>query len=279
MSSSSRFVKFDSSFPLHELMESVASKMQADFDGITSQFQHKSTKGTAREKIVHHFLAEYLPESIELGTGEIVDTFGNRSSQTDLIIFDRLRCPKIFQTEDLRIYPVEGVLAAIEVKTKLDKSTLEESVLNIQNAKKLQKAAFYPTGNIVDSWVLYGIKYDYFPMMGYIFAFKSIQLESLGQRLDEINLENEIPPEHQVDAICLLDKGIIAHSNNEGQIISWAEPTDLEKNETTVTGINTKHSLLIFYVMLHDQLSIAKSRPIQMIKYIPGSLKFGDDED
>lgn len=73
---------------------------------------------------------------------------------------------------------MEGVLAVIEVKTKLDKGTLEESVLNTQNAKKLQKIAFYPPGNIVNSWMLYGKKHDYFPIMGYIFAFQSIQLKN-----------------------------------------------------------------------------------------------------
>ena len=176
------------------------------------------------------------------------------------------------------MYPVEVVFAVIEVKTKLDQGALEESILNIQNAKKLQKDAFYPTRNISDTWQLYGKKYDYFPIMGYIFAFQSIQLEKIGKRLDEINRAKKIPPQYQVDAICLLDKGVIGHTNNDGQLISWAEPTDLEEGETTVTGVNTKHSLLLFYVMLHDQLSIAKSRPILMVKYIPKDFKFGNDE-
>lgn len=89
----------------------------------------------------------------------------------------------------------------------------------------------------------------------------------------------EIPPEHQVDTICLLDKGVIARINKEEKLISWAEPKDPETGETNVTGVKTKHSLLLFYVMIHDQLGIAKPRPIQMIRYMPKTFKFGEEED
>lgn len=102
MGSSSQFVEFASSFPLHEIMGSVAVQIQANFDGITAQFRHKPTKGSAREEIVRQFLTDYLPESVELGTGEIVDIQGNRSDQTDLTIFDRLSCPKLIQVGDTR---------------------------------------------------------------------------------------------------------------------------------------------------------------------------------
>lgn len=279
MSASSQFVEFSSSFPLHEIMESVAIQMQANFDGISSQIKHKPSKGSAREEILRRFLSNYLPESVEIGKGEIVDVHGNRSDQTDLVIFDRLNCPKLIQVGDNRIYPVEGVLASIEVKSKLNKATLKESVENILAAKRLQKTAFYKGGNIINTWNLYGRKFEYFPMMGYVFAFQSIRLQSIVQYLDEINLEHNIPPEHQIDVICLMDKGIIAHENNEGQLISWSEPTNVETGETTIVGLSTKHSLLLFYVMLHDQLSITSSRPIQMVRYIPSFLRFGSDED
>lgn len=279
MPSDNQYVEFGGSFPLDSVMTSVAKKMQASFEGLTSLIEHKGAKGTAREDIVRKFLSDYLPEAFEIGTGEIVDLSGKRSDQTDLVIFDRLNCPKLVQAGDIRIYPAEGVLAVIEVKTKLDSNSLIKSIENIRHSKELNKSAYYRTGNIVNTWTMYGKTYEHFPMMGYIFAYESIDLEVLGKKLDEINISQGIPPEHQVDVICLFDKGVIAHVNKEEKLISWAEPTDLDNRETNVTGVKTKHSLLLFYVMLHDQLSIAKPRPIQMIRYMPETFKFGEDED
>jgi len=279
MPSNNQYVEFGGSFPLDNLMSSVAKQMQASFEGLTSLIEHKGAKGTAHEDIIRQFLSDYLPEAFEIGTGEIVNLSGNRSDQTDLIIFDRLNCPKLVQAGDIRVYPAEGVLAVIEVKSTLDSDSLVDSIENIIHAKELKKSAYYRTGNIVNTWMMYGKTYEHFPMMGYIFAYESIDLDLLVRKLDEKNISLGIPPEHQADAICLLDKGVIAHVNNEQKLISWAEPTDLETGEANVTGVKTKHSLLLFYVMLHDQLSIAKPRPVQMIRYMAETFRFGEDED
>ncbi len=268
----------ETSFPLHDLMLSVAKKMESDFAAKTALINHSLTKGEAREKVVKDFLSEYLPETYEIGTGEIVDTYGNTSQQTDLIIFDRLNCPKLIQYGDIRVYPTEGVYAVIEVKSMLDKNSLKDSILNIQKTKSLKKTAYYPKRPGSCTWSLYGKTYDYFPTMGYVFAFDSMNISALAKELDKFNIENNIPPEHQIDAICILRNGLIGHGNLNGNLVSWAEPTNLETGETTIAPVPTKHSLLLFYVMIQDQLCTAKTRPILMVKYIP-TMSFGPNED
>ena len=180
---------------------------------------------------------------------------------------------------DIRVYPAEGVQAVVQVRSKLDATGLRESVINVRSAKRLRKTAFYQRTRVMDQWTLYGKTYEHYPMMGYIFAFESVDLHALGKGLDELNTELKIPPEEQVDLICLLDKGIIAHENADKKLVSWAEPTNSETGETTVSGLRTKRPLLLFYVMLHDQLSVAKMRPVQIVQYIPKSFMFGDDEE
>lgn len=266
-------------FVLKEVLSSVSAKMQADFAQLTAQISHRPSKGTAREDIVRRFLEERLPESLEIGTGEIIDVTGQRSAQMDLVIFDKLHCPRLVQVGDIRVYPAEGVQAVIQVKSMLDISGLRESVENIRSAKRLQKSAFYPPTRVTDEWTLYGKTYEYFPMMGYVFAFESADINALGKSLDKLNAELAIPPEQQVDLICLLDRGAIAHNNAQGKMVSWAEPTDPVTGETTVTAVRTKRALLLCYVMMHDQLSIAKTRPVQMVKYMPEAFLFGDDEN
>jgi len=279
VSESTQYIEFEGAFPLDAVMSSVAKQMRASFEGLTAVINHKGSKGTAREDMLRQFLSDYLPATLEIGTGEVVDLRGNRSNQSDLIIFDKAHCPKLVQGGGIRIYPAEGVRAGVEVKSKLDSSSLRDAVANIRQAKQLHKSAYYPLGNIVNSWTMYGKTFEYFPTMGYIFAYESIGLETLGKKLDALNSELKIPPEHQVDTICLLDKVVIAHINSDGKLVSWAEPIDPETGETKLTGVETKHSLLLFYIMIHDQLSIYKPRPVQMIRYMPKTMKFGKDEE
>jgi hypothetical protein len=279
MSSNAESQNSKGSFILKDVMSSVSQKMQLDFAQLTAQITHKPSKGTAREEIVRRFLEERLPESLEMGAGEVVDTTGQRSAQMDLVVFDRLHCPRLVQVGDIRVYPVEGVQAVIQVKSKIDMPGLRDSVENIRSAKRLMKSAFYKPTRVMDHWTQYGKTYDYFPMTGYVFAFESIDIEALGKGLDELNRESAIPPEQQIDLVCLLDKGVIAHNDADGNMVSWAEPTNPDTGETTVTTVRTRRSLLLFYVMIHDQLSIAKMRPVQMVKYIPQTFLFGDDEE
>jgi hypothetical protein len=79
--------------------------------------------GDAREALVKGVLERILPSAYEIGTGQVIDSHGNKSNQMDVIIarrdFPALRMPSGYAQ-----YPVEGVIATIEVKSELDSKTL-----------------------------------------------------------------------------------------------------------------------------------------------------------
>jgi len=58
-----------------------------------------------------------LPTSVHVGTGIIIDSYGNESNQTDLIVTHRGKQPALLAQTTEVLHPIETVLLAIEVKT------------------------------------------------------------------------------------------------------------------------------------------------------------------
>ena len=102
---------------------------------IAKLLEHPTQVGDARETFVADVMRLVLPSGVEIGTGKVIDQFGNESKQIDVVLFDS-RFPK-FTIGGSSLYPVEGTLATIEVKSTLDKKgylmALENcsSVLNL----------------------------------------------------------------------------------------------------------------------------------------------------
>ena len=75
---------------------------------------------------MRRILAAFLPTRYAVGSGFVIDSFGGRSRQVDLVVFDELYSSKLFKTFSQVLFPVETVFACIEVKTTIDKVRLTE---------------------------------------------------------------------------------------------------------------------------------------------------------
>lgn len=99
---------------------------QADQVGL---FEHSVLVGSAREFIVKRVLKTILPPVVHFGSGKVFDAKGNKSRQIDIIIYDG-RFP-VFEIEPgIGIYPLEGVIATIEVKSTITDKSLHEALEN-----------------------------------------------------------------------------------------------------------------------------------------------------
>ena len=88
-------------------------------------------------------LGDLMPPGLAVGTGFVVDSFGNRSKQTDIIIYEKEKCRPIFRrTPDslFSYYPCEGVVAAGEVKSRLTKQEFEVAIDKAASVKSLKRA-------------------------------------------------------------------------------------------------------------------------------------------
>jgi hypothetical protein len=97
--------------------------------------------GFAREHFVRHVLATFLPTSVAVGSGEIIDGHGQRSGQQDVIIY-RTDFPLITSLTPVNTYLAEGVIATIEVKSNLSTGTpigLRSAFRSVQKVQTLTK--------------------------------------------------------------------------------------------------------------------------------------------
>jgi hypothetical protein len=90
---------------------------------------HNLHKGTPREAFIADFISGHIGAGIGIGTGEVIDAHsrsGANRNQIDIILYDE-RIPRFDIGSDIRLFPVEGVKATIEVKSILQKKDLHQA--------------------------------------------------------------------------------------------------------------------------------------------------------
>lgn len=102
---------------------------------------HAGLKGQLREAVVRDLVRPLLPPTVGIGQGQIVAHDGQISSQTDVILYDRRILPPVL-FEDLNgVFPIEAVLATLEVKSVLNASELRRAD---EAARKLARFPYLP---------------------------------------------------------------------------------------------------------------------------------------
>lgn len=212
--------------------------------------EHKVNLGTAREGLISNFLVHNLPENISYHTGEIFDANDERSGQIDLILHP-ISSPKINLYGEINLFPVETVLAGIEVKSVLNgKDDIFKALETCMKVKALEMEndENFPNG---------------VPFI--VFAFTGCKLDTMLSALEEYSHHDGLSVKDLPDLIVVLDRGYSLWKNkNFGDFFNtttYSLYTEDNGNETLLT---------IFYFLLKRIESwfgtTEKSMPID--KYI-----------
>lgn len=124
------------------LIKSAIGKSDA-----VSNLEHNLIKGVIRECIISDILSEILPSQFKAGTGIIVNGDGDQSKQTDIIIYDNRILAPFMQKYSVSLYPIESVIATIEVKTRLYKKDIEKTNRDAHIIRQM----FKPPNNIIQA--------------------------------------------------------------------------------------------------------------------------------
>ena len=89
--------------------------------------EHKALKGQLCELFTTNVLNRYLTSQFGVGSGIIVNQRGDQSDQTDVIIYDNRILPPFIREERLAVFPIEAVVATIEVKSAVKKQEILEA--------------------------------------------------------------------------------------------------------------------------------------------------------
>jgi hypothetical protein len=224
--------------------------MNSDLEQIRdANKQNPGLIGTQFEDIFRRFLKRYLPKTLDVSTGTIIDSTGKQSKQLDIIISDSAKAPILYEKAEIRTIPAECVYSTIEVKAKLDINEIEKCFANMRSVRQLEKKAYYKRkGDIEFTYDMYGQRYSILPINYFIFAFDSINTTTLKDFLNTTHNREQLPVYSRIDSVCILNKGVIFNRLKDGMYSALPEP------DSVLVNHETQKSLLLFYTLVMHYL-------------------------
>lgn len=145
-------------FDTFEYIDDLGKDLVRDFEK-AGKTTHPHSVGEGREKSAINKLKDILPSGIGIGSGFIIDSFGNVSSQCDIVIYEKDLCLK-FNSDDDRncYYNCESVIAVGEVKSNLSKKDLDDSINKFKKIRNLKRKIENPRNfrNYLSKLTAYG---------------------------------------------------------------------------------------------------------------------------
>lgn len=202
-----------------EVLKQIESQMQQSLDETRLKFKNSTNKGSDLENVLRDFLRSYLPRNKSVGHGEIIDSFGHRSPQSDVVIvFDDH--PYTFTENTPGIFLIEGVGAIGEVKTVLTSDELRKTIYSSQKTKKLKRKL--SKGSKLTIPVGFDQRFLNVPPI-FLFAFESqISMKKICEILNEqtYNRENLLHGTNFIDGVFILNQGAILNFQPNGGFIT-----------------------------------------------------------
>lgn len=110
------------------------------YDANKKKIIHPGEFGRYREQIVKDLLSFFLPPTMGISSGFVIDSYDNVSTQCDVIIYDKEETPDIYSSYEQKFIPIETVLLAGEIKSNInDVSKLKEYLSKLSQFKQLRK--------------------------------------------------------------------------------------------------------------------------------------------
>jgi hypothetical protein len=103
-----------------DLYADLTAALQSELN-LANHLPHWGEQGSALEIGLRSFLNRTLPTRFEALSGFAFGTDGAPSDQSDVLIIDQLACTRLFRFQDCGLFPIDAVMARIEVGRTLTK--------------------------------------------------------------------------------------------------------------------------------------------------------------
>jgi len=215
--------------------------MSAKLAEIRASFTHAGNKGASVEESVRTLLRSYLPTSLRVGHGEVLDTAGLRSKQTDIVVVSDEH-PFTFTETTPGQFLIEGVLAAGEVKSVLTSGELDNAITNSQVFKRLAPLGL--NGSLANVSPSDLQRFVVRSRPWFLLALESqLSLETIGKRLIAVSGAGAATSTELVDAVFVLNTGsLINYGDGQGSL-------KLESGGQLVTGWAKLHGDTLLTMM------------------------------
>ncbi|UWR50118.1 DUF6602 domain-containing protein [Phaeobacter inhibens] len=126
--------------PMQEYQKNLNERVLADIKFAQSLIRHNGERGRVLELTFQKLLERHLPEAYGVTTGFAIDQKGDLSKQLDIIVYSKSHCPFFFN-EGISVLPVEAVILAVEVKSKLDTREFQDVRRKARSVIDLDRSA------------------------------------------------------------------------------------------------------------------------------------------
>ena len=231
---------------LNDLLKQKALELKIQSRTL-NEIKHPTLKGSFREMILGNLIKPLLPATCGIYHGTVISSFSNafrKKTEDDLLIVDRECLPPILYSERDGIFPIESVLAKIEVKSTLNHKNLKDAINGCLEFKKLKmnlkKYQDMDESNWPDNDTLQ-----------VIFAFASKIPNCYNYLKKVLNGMNAVekPP---LDCLCVVDKGML----------SWGKRNVKESKRWLFCSPENgeHHEILAFLALLLETLPIIRQQ-------------------
>lgn len=129
------------SFDISVFIKNLGEDLAIVFNRSSEQGIHPDEVGKAKEIKIQKSIEAMLPNGVGVGRGFVFDSYGNISNQCDFILYEKNLIP-IFISNDndeYSYYPCEGVIAVGEIKSTLNKESLNDSLSKLEKLKTMKR--------------------------------------------------------------------------------------------------------------------------------------------
>jgi hypothetical protein len=102
---------------------------------------HPGAIGDDSELNWRGMLESILPSRYRVSKGFAVDADGSRSEQIDLLVYDRHFAPVLLEIGDYLFVPAEAVFAALEIKQKLERGSIQYASDKVASVRRLRRTS------------------------------------------------------------------------------------------------------------------------------------------
>ncbi len=246
---------------LTEVFDNLEKALYSD---MSIRIQNNLEDGMYREYLVKKVLEKIVPSKYCITDGFIIDSDNNISKQMDIIIYDKNYVPPFFD-EAYTIVPIEAVIAIIQVKTTIDKKSLEDSVDNLNSINHLNSK--------IDGQVISANEVKLIKEKRYIMPYKIV----VAYRTECSENYNYEPYLKDVDMLYIVeDKSpLYIKDKKEPDAVVNVDKSELLKSQTQYKlRIIKDHRLANFALSLLEKMKlINNSIIINYQEYIKGTIE------
>lgn len=168
---------------------------------------HPGEYGVYKELLVNKLFSFALPKKFSYGTGFIINSSGNITSQCDIVLYDERNAPFLEIDNTNRFFPQEVVYGIGEIKSKLTKKQLLGALIKLAHNKKIRQPFYNADGTEVNPE-----KDPYQSIFTFLICDEVIDWNAnIALEIKKEYIKNDIETPYWFNAILSLKNGVIAY--------------------------------------------------------------------